>query len=65
VLELETLTFYETKWKLRSSWAPKRMCIYECRCFLQVSSEIGAEQNPWNGRNGGSKVWVAKCERLA
>ena len=24
----------------------------------QWSSEIGAEQNPWNGRNGGLKVWV-------
>ena len=31
----------------------------------QRSSEIGAGQNPWNGRNGGLKVWVVKCERLA
>jgi len=31
--------------ELRSSWAPKRMCMYECRCFLQVG-RTSAEQ--WN-----------------
>jgi len=30
----------------------------------QRSSEIGAEQNPWNARDGGSKLWVVRCERL-
>ena len=36
VLKLKALTFYETKWKSRSSWAPKQMCMYECRCFFHV-----------------------------
>ena len=35
--------------------------MYVVRRAVRVSqrlSEIGAEQNLWNGRNGGLKVWV-------
>ena len=52
-------------WRSENSWRILGVCVVRRAVRVsQRSSEIGAEQNPWNGRNEGLKAWVVTWTRM-